>query len=79
MCRGRTAACVIFVAMSAEVHDRRELVRSYEEIRAQAIALAGGPGDLPQRVAECIRYHGILPERFCSASIAYADGLRAVV
>ncbi len=51
MRRGRTAARVIFFVMSAEVHDRGELVRSYEEIRARAVALAGGPGDMPQRVA----------------------------
>jgi hypothetical protein len=29
------------------------------------------------RVAQCIRYHGVLPERFFADPITYADGLRA--
>jgi hypothetical protein len=28
-------------------------------------------------VAECIRYHGVLPERFFADPVRYADGLRA--
>ena len=80
-----------------ESQSRSDLPTLYGEIKAAAVRLAGGPGDMPQRVAllhaifadscgnhashvaGCIRYQGVLPERFFANPVAYGDELRAAV